>query len=187
MKRINKNENGISGFSILSIIIAIAIIFTSWQYLAPSFGYPSITDLVYGEEPVYADLYIFDHVTGEETKLTRGISFPKFATNYELQIEGHIYSFILKTNAPFLFGDNFYKMVYSYQNVAYLSANNGELMAFSTALPYSAIWSNTFTYTIQGSNSHNVLLEFHLYDHNGNIFAEWDMTLEHAVGLGDFP
>lgn len=184
MKRINTDENGIGGLSVILIIVTILI---AWHIFAPTLNIISPIELITGEKEIVAELYLVDRVTGEEIQLVKGIGFPLWGTNFVQQKEFHIYEMKLKTNAPFIFSDNAFRQVYSYQNVAWLTANSGDLKAFSKAMPISSIWSNSFTFNMNSTNTHVCYFEFHLFDPDGFLHSEWELSLGYVPGYGDFP
>ena len=184
MKRINNDENGIGGLSFILIIVTVLV---AWHIFAPTLNIPSPIDLLTGEKDIVSELYLVDRVTGNEIKLTKGIGFPLWGTNFVQQVEFHVYEIKFVTNAPLIFSDNAYKTVYSYQNVAWLDANSGDLKAFSKPLPISSIWSNTFAFPTNSTNTHVCYFEFHFYNPLGDIISEWELSLGYVPGYGDFP
>jgi len=186
MRQLQKDENAISGWGILSWITLIVVIIASWQIIAPTYDIVTPQELLYGETVYEHNLILLDRVTGQKTVLEKGMQYP-FDKNMIYQTEFHSYELYLESNAEWRFGDNSWRMVYNLQNVAYLDENSGDLQLVSQSLPISAIWSNQFPLPLNATHSHNAQLEFWLYNPNGNIVSEWDMTLVHVTGYGDFP
>lgn len=135
-KKINKNENGISAWSIIGIILIGLII---WQFTGNYLGIGTPTDLLSTDpSEITHHILIQDSVTGETWE-----NIDEIWKSFEIEY-GHTYNLKLNTNAPYKFSGEQYHLVWE---VKYHNLTSDAIEIIGGArwdLPWTGIFSNSF-------------------------------------------
>ena len=136
-KRITENENGITVWGFVGIILIILIV---WQFTGSYLGIGTPTDF-FSQTPKELENQILmkDKVT-KQTWKHDGIQITKFFTVQT----GHTYAIQLITNAPYKFTGLPYYMIW---DVWFFNETSFVLELLAGAqwnIPFSSIWDNTF-------------------------------------------
>lgn len=142
MKRLNKDENGLTVWGLLGIIIIILLI---WQFAGNYLGIGLPTDFL-STEPSELEYRILmkDKVTKQtwEQEYVGQVSI-----SFTVQT-GHTYALQLVTNAPYKFSGLQYYLVWDVWFYNETSASLELLAGGQWNMPYTSLWDNTFEINI---------------------------------------
>lgn len=140
-KRINRDENGITAWSLLAIII-IALI--AWQLTGGYLGIGKPLDFLSEPSELNYRILMKDKVTKQTWEQAY---IGQISTLFTVQT-GHTYCIQLVTNAPYKFSGLQYYLVWDVWFYNTTSASLELLAGAQWNMPYTSIWDNTFEINI---------------------------------------
>lgn len=171
MKRINKNENAISGWSIIGIILIIILF---WQFAGGYLGIETPTDLLNPEpENITHSSLIKDIVDLSSHNMADG-----YQSEWDLK-SGHIYQLEFTTNAPYKTTNQFrYTVLLQWRNGTQTFPNWDIVQTETHLIWIDSIWKNTWQSPLNiHSGDERFYLEVNFYSPTGIQLANYRTIL----------
>jgi len=171
MKRINKNENAITGWSLIGIILIIVLV---WQFAGGYLGIITPTGLINPEpESITHSVLIKDVVDLSSHEMN-----PNYQTEWDLK-SGHIYQLEFTTNAPYQTPNSYrYTILLKWKNGTQTFPDWTILQTETHLIGIDSLWKNTWINSLNiFSGDERFWIEINYYNPNGVLLGNYQTLL----------